>query len=207
MMRVWASGFAAVAVWAGAAAAHEVGQGTDPVPDPGCGGRPASRRSAFLPPASRRRDRRGCSRRAAATAYPAPADPGRARRAAPAHARQYRAGDPEARRDPECPPVWSRMPRAPAISGPRRTDAPSRAAVAERHPGDQPLRAGDAASRLWGRLADHLRGRQGAPWPIASVAYDPRLFAQDGTGCGQDPRWERRRSRRRRAPTGRPRST
>ncbi|WP_066922506.1 DotH/IcmK family type IV secretion protein [Methylobacterium sp. CCH5-D2] len=27
---------------------------------------------------------------------------------------------------------------------------------------------------------------KGAPWPIASVAYDPRLFAQDGTGCGQD---------------------
>ena len=25
-----------------------------------------------------------------------------------------------------------------------------------------------------------------SPWPIASVAYDPRLFAQDGTGCGQD---------------------
>lgn len=27
---------------------------------------------------------------------------------------------------------------------------------------------------------------KGAPWPIASVAYDPRLFVQDGTGCGQD---------------------
>lgn len=27
---------------------------------------------------------------------------------------------------------------------------------------------------------------KGNPWPIASVAYDPRLFAQDGTGCGQD---------------------
>ncbi|MGN7126800.1 DotH/IcmK family type IV secretion protein [Methylorubrum thiocyanatum] len=27
---------------------------------------------------------------------------------------------------------------------------------------------------------------KGRPWPIASVAYDPRLFAQDGVGCGQD---------------------
>lgn len=27
---------------------------------------------------------------------------------------------------------------------------------------------------------------KGNPWPIASVAYDPRLFAQNGTGCGQD---------------------
>lgn len=27
---------------------------------------------------------------------------------------------------------------------------------------------------------------KGNPWPIASVAYDPRLFAQDGVGCGQD---------------------
>ncbi|WP_244749127.1 DotH/IcmK family type IV secretion protein [Methylobacterium indicum] len=27
---------------------------------------------------------------------------------------------------------------------------------------------------------------KGHPWPIASVAYDPRLFAQDGTGCGVD---------------------
>lgn len=27
---------------------------------------------------------------------------------------------------------------------------------------------------------------KGAPWPIASVAYDPRLFAQDGVGCGTD---------------------
>lgn len=27
---------------------------------------------------------------------------------------------------------------------------------------------------------------KGNPWPIASVAYDPRLFAQDGTGCGTD---------------------
>ncbi len=27
---------------------------------------------------------------------------------------------------------------------------------------------------------------KGRPWPIASVAYDPRLFAQDGTGCGTD---------------------
>ena len=27
---------------------------------------------------------------------------------------------------------------------------------------------------------------KGNPWPIASVAYDPRLFAQDGTGCGVD---------------------
>lgn len=27
---------------------------------------------------------------------------------------------------------------------------------------------------------------KGRPWPIASVAYDPRLFAQDGAGCGTD---------------------
>ncbi|SEP49180.1 intracellular multiplication protein IcmK [Methylobacterium sp. ap11] len=186
MMRVWASGFAAVAVcasWASTVAAHEVGQGTDPAAGSGV------RRPAGVPPFGI--PATGVPPAAVPVAQPPPPTPRPLTPAELDELRQRMLGNTErvilkpgeiqnVRRSVQdaqgagtFPGRDGRMPRP----EPRLlsvTQEISRSAPETLH-----LAYGVVSPITF------VDGK-GAPWPIASVAYDPRLFAQDGTGCGQD---------------------
>ncbi|WP_082171540.1 DotH/IcmK family type IV secretion protein [Methylobacterium indicum] len=180
MMRVLASGFAAAAVWASAAVAQAPGQPAAAPVDPGA----AVRRPAGVPPAAA----------AGPVVVPTQAPPPVPRPLTPAELEELRKrmlgntqgmilkpGEiqdvrravQDAQGAGNFPGRDGRMPRP----EPRLltvTQEVSRSAPETLH-----LAYGVVSPITF------VDGK-GAPWPIASVAYDPRLFAQDGTGCGQD---------------------
>jgi intracellular multiplication protein IcmK len=180
MMRVLASGVAAAVVWASAAVAQAPGQPAAAPVDPGA----AVRRPAGVPPAAA----------AGPVVVPTQAPPPVPRPLTPAELEELRKrmlgntqgmilkpGEiqdvrravQDAQGAGNFPGRDGRMPRP----EPRLltvTQEVSRSAPETLH-----LAYGVVSPITF------VDGK-GAPWPIASVAYDPRLFAQDGTGCGQD---------------------
>ncbi len=187
MMRVWASGFAAVAVWASAAAAHEVGQGTDPAAGSGV------RRPAGVPPFGI--PATGVPPAGAAAAVPvAQPPPPTPRPLTPAELdelRQRMLGNTERviLKPGEIQNVRRSVQNAqgagnfPGRDGRMPRPEPRLLSVTQEISRSAP----ETLHLAYGVVSPitFVDGK-GAPWPIASVAYDPRLFAQDGTGCGQD---------------------
>ena len=182
MMRVLASGFAAAAIWASAAMAHDPGQqapgqAVTPPSEPAAGA--AVRRPAGVPPTGPLATQAPPPVPRALT--PAELEELRKRMIGgtqgmilkPGEIQDVRRAVQDAQGAGNFPGRNGRMPRP----EPRLltvTQEISRSAPETLH-----LAYGVVSPITF------VDGK-GAPWPIASVAYDPRLFAQDGTGCGQD---------------------